>query len=286
MNNNRSRTQNEIAQAVNQLKDAGINTPRRDINWLISAFFNIGMARAICSDFELNDTQWDYFRQLIQQRASRVPLQHIIGYCHFWKFKICVTPDVLIPRPETEHVVETALENIGPNFSGTAVDCCTGSGCIALAVASECSGARVLGVDKSIKAIDIARQNRDRLAITNCDFIAGDMLQSFPDRSVDLITANPPYISRDDHASLQMEVLHEPRQALLSGPDGLDHIRLLLVQSQRILKKNGLLVFEFGYNQGDQIRILAKKLASRQFVRFEVKEDLAGNERVGLLKYV
>ena len=278
-------THSQLQQATNRLKNAEIPSPQRDITAILSVLFHVPRHRAITGDFHLNPKQWTKFHQLIGRRAKREPLQYILGKCNFWKQAFRITPAVLIPRPETEHLVEAALNTLPPDREKLLVDCCTGSGCVAVSIALERPALQAIGCDISTEALKIAQENRERLKAFNCQFLASDMLAAFAPDSVDFITANPPYVSEEDAASLQPELSFEPEDALYSTGKGLEHLSKLLIQAPLILKKKGHIAFEFGYNQGEAVRKLVKKSSSRPVLRFEIIKDLGGHERIGLIQY-
>ncbi len=275
-----------LKHAAKTLENAGIPSARNEISQIICKIFSIPRHRAVTGDFRLSSSQWQHFHKLIEQRSKRTPLQYLMGNCDFWKHEFTVTPDVLIPRPETEYLVETALKYLPQNKEKVVVDCCTGSGCVAISLALERPTARVIGCDISSAALKIAQQNKLSLHSDNCFFLVSDMLQSFKTSSVDFITANPPYVSRTDVSSLQPELSFEPGIALFSERDGLAHIQQILKQASSILKKNGCLAFEFGYNQGEAIEELVKHDISGRIRQFTIIKDLNDHERIGLLNYV
>lgn len=274
-----------LQRAIEKLQNADIPSPEQDISAILSGLFRIPRYRAVTGDFALAPEEWNHFHLLIEQRKAHKPLQYILGKCNFWKHTFFVTPDVLIPRPETEHLVEIALECLPSNSEKVVVDCCTGSGCVAISVALERPLSRVIGCDISSTALETAERNRNYLNASNCHFLATDMLASFSLSSVDLITANPPYVSAKDAPSLQPELSFEPPEALFSDQQGLAHIRSLLEQAPGILKKNGYLAFEFGYNQGETIRRLVEDNGSELIHQFEIIKDLGNHERIGLVQY-
>jgi len=284
MDSNES-THLHLQHAVKKLQSAGISSPQRDISTILSALFHIPLYRAVTGDFTLTSKEWHHFHELIEQRKGRKPLQYILGTCNFWKHEFRVTPDVLIPRPETEHLIEIALEHIPANSKQIVIDCCTGSGCVAISMALELPQSRVIGCDISPAALETAIQNKNHLSALNCDFLVTDMLTSFSPSSVDFITANPPYVSLKEIPSLQPELSFEPREALFSQEQGMAHIRVLLEQAPVILKKSGYLAFEFGYNQGDAIRKLVEQGSSNKIHQFKIIKDLGKHERIGLIQY-
>ena len=228
--------------------------------------------------------QLDRFRVLIARRAAREPLQYIIGYQEFFKLSFEVTPDVLIPRPETELIVEAALELADRQRSLSILDVGTGSGCIVISLLHELRNAHGTATDISPNALEVARRNAhrhnvsDRVTFTQADSLA-PLTQS---AAFSLIVSNPPYIPAGDIATLQREVRHhEPLTALASGADGLDHIRTLLRETPPVLSQSGYFIFEIGFGQIDAIEQLVDHAIWRLI---EVRKDLQGIPRTVVLQ--
>ena len=208
-------------------------------------------------ELELSSRELARYREWLERRAQGEPLQYITGHQEFWGLDLLVTPAVLIPRPETEHVVETLLEVLGGTESPRIVDVGTGSGCIALAIASEMSKARVEAVDVSTEALDIAQRNAQRLGLASrVEFTHSDLLQKYLSAgpAFDAVVSNPPYVGQQEADKLQIEVReHEPHCALFGGEQGLDIYRRLVPEARRVLKTGGWLVMEIGYSQEQAI---------------------------------
>jgi release factor glutamine methyltransferase len=238
------------------------------------------------------------FFSLIQRRANGEPTQHLTGMQEFWGLEFEVTPDVLIPRPETEHLIEVALDRLAlrelragrpPRLTGnglTLVDVGTGSGCIAIALAKELPGATVYATDISAAALDVARRNAARHGFSDhIHFLESDLLKGFSPLatshsplSFDLIVCNPPYIGQRDAESLPREVRdHEPPAALFAGEEGYELYGALIPQAARHLKPGGLLVLELGYNSLPAVQPL---LDPSHWTNLGVTNDLAGIPRV------
>jgi len=218
------------------------------------------------------------FDALLQRRLSGEPIAYILGQREFYGFEFSVTPAVLIPRPETELLVELALECIPPQQPMQILDLGTGSGAIAVTLAKLRPQALITAVDVSPDALAIARQNAARLRTDNIRFIASDWFQALdPTSQFDLIIANPPYIAANDPHLQQGDVRFEPLNALQSGADGLDAIRRIAQESQRFLTPNGQLMFEHGYNQQEAC---ANILASFAYANINCQRDLAKQPRV------
>jgi release factor glutamine methyltransferase len=243
------------------------------------------------------ETTTQYFA-LIQRRANGEPTQHLTGKQEFWELEFEVTPDVLIPRPETEHLIEVALDRLAlrelragrpPRLTGngiTLVDVGTGSGCIAIALAKELPDATVYATDISPAALSVARRNASRLGVLErIQFLESDLLEGFSSLATrysplffDLIVCNPPYIGRRDAESLPREVRdHEPPAALFAGKEGYELYGELVTQSHEFLKPGGLLVLELGYNSLPAVQPL---LDPSHWSNVGVTNDLAGIPRV------
>ncbi len=243
------------------------------------------------------DTTSQYFA-LIQRRAHGEPTQHLTRKQEFWGLEFEVTPDVLIPRPETEHLIEVALDRLAlrelragrpPRLTGngiTLVDVGTGSGCIAIALAKELPDATVYATDISAAALNVARRNAGRLGVsTRIQFLESDLLEGFSPLatrhsplSFDLIVCNPPYVGQRDAKSLPQEVRdHEPPAALFAGEEGYEFYGALIPQAARHLKPGGLLVLELGCNSLPAVQPL---LDPSHWTNVGVTNDLAGIPRV------
>jgi len=222
---------------------------------------------------ELTEVAWIHYGRYLHQRLEGKPTQYITGRQEFYGRDFRVTPDVLIPRPETEHLVEVAIKHMKP---GAAVlDVGTGSGAIAITLALE-GGTQVHATDISTAALRIASENARKLQ-ASVSFLAGDLVACFADSTFDLIASNPPYVPKTDHPSLQREVRdYEPEVALFGGPTGLAIYERLIPEAHRVLRPGGWLLFELGYNSLEPVR---EKLGS-EWGEITVQADLAGLPRV------
>ncbi len=231
---------------------------------------------------------------LIARRAAGEPTQYLTGKQEFWGLEFEVTPAVLIPRPETEHVIEVALERLGargikinmrtgePSPPLRIADVGTGSGCLAVALAHELPHAEIFATDISVPALDVARRNAARHGVlSRVHFFEGDLLKpvSASSGSFDLIVSNPPYVAQDDAATLAREVReHEPHAALFGGPSGIEMYARLIEQAGELLRSSGVLVLELGYNSAQPVRAIL--VEQRNWVNVSVTDDLAGIPRV------
>jgi release factor glutamine methyltransferase len=217
------------------------------------------------------------FHALLLRRARGEPLAYVLGRREFWSLDLTVTPDVLIPRAETELLVEQALQRIAPSARVAVADLGTGSGAIALAIARERPQAAVLATDVDAAALAVARSNAEGLRLPNVEFVQGDWFAALGERSFDVIVSNPPYIAAADPHLVQGDLRFEPQLALTSGPDGLNAIRAIAAGAHRHLKPGGWLLFEHGFDQGGAARA---QLAGAGFAEVFTARDLEGRERV------
>ena len=238
-------------------------------------------------EYELSPDQALAYAQFIKRRSKGVPTQYLTGRQEFWELEFEVGPGVLIPRPETEHVIEVALARLGPRRTQSLriADVGTGSGCIAVAMARELPQAEIVGTDISAVALDYARRNAARHEVSGrIRFFETNLLEACLDvssqvrRPFDLIVSNPPYVGRNDDAHLPREVReHEPAEALFAGDQGLDVYAALIGEAAGALSANGIFVVEIGYNGADYVQSL---LSVPPWLDPTVTRDLAGIERV------
>lgn len=217
------------------------------------------------------------FRALVARHAQGEPVAYIIGTREFWSLELVVTPDVLIPRPETELLVELALQRIPQGGKVEIADLGTGSGAIALALARERPQAHVLATDASPAALAVARGNAERLGIGNVAFAQGDWCAALHGRRMDVIVANPPYIAANDLHLVRGDLRFEPPAALASGADGQDAIRTIVRDAPTHLAAGGWLLLEHGYEQGEAVRAALRKSG---FVEVSTAHDLEQRDRV------
>jgi release factor glutamine methyltransferase len=215
------------------------------------------------------------YRELVQQRGEGVPVAHLTGTRGFWNLQLQVSPATLIPRPETEQLVEKALQLGDAGRALQVLDLGTGSGAIALALASERPAWRITAVERSVQALGLARHNAAEHGLHNVCFVHGSWFENVHGH-FDLIVSNPPYVADADPHLSQGDLRFEPATALASGADGLDDIRSIVAQAPAHLVAGGSLLFEHGYDQGPACRQL---LAGRGFVEVFTGYDLAGLER-------
>jgi release factor glutamine methyltransferase len=238
-------------------------------------------------DQPLHNDELARFRDLIRRRAAHEPVAYIVGQKEFWSLDFRVSPAVLIPRPETECLVEAALDYLPAHGNTATVDVLelgTGSGVIITALAHERPGNRYWATDRSIEAIMLAGINsRRHVGASTIRFAVGHWFELINPKSArfDMILSNPPYISQGDIAGLATEIhAHEPRMALDGGPDGLRDLRKLIFSAHEYLKPGGILILEIGYNQGEAVTQAGRSQSS--YSRIEIKKDYGGQDRVAL----
>jgi release factor glutamine methyltransferase len=233
------------------------------------------------SDTTLNAAQQTAFHDALARRLAGEPIAYITGRRGFWSFELQVTPDTLIPRPETELLVELALACLHPAQNATVLDLGTGSGAVALAIASERPLAQVTAVDYSADALAVAIGNARQLKLANTQFLQGDWFAPVAGQRFELIVSNPPYIETGDAHLQQGDLRFEPSAALAAGADGLADLRQIVAQAPLHLQAGGWLLVEHGYAQGAAVREL---FAQASFSEISTERDLENRERVTLGK--
>lgn len=249
-----------------------------DARSLLSHLLRRDAAYLIAHDRDaLNEHTLHGFEQLVARRFAGEPVAYLTGRREFFGIEFGVTPAVLIPRPETELLVELALERMPVDRPSRLLDLGTGSGCVALSIAAHRPRAHVMAIDCSPEALAVARKNARTLELRRVEFEAGNWFAAIGDRQFDLIVANPPYVAAHDRC-LEEDVLHfEPRAALCGGADGLDALRIITAGASAHLVTCGWLLLEHGHDQGPACRDL---LEASGFVAVFTRRDLAGIERV------
>lgn len=266
------------------LKQNNFIFPEKEAQDIVCHVLKIDKVKVYSHNPEINKDNLKKIDSLVLRRLKREPLQYIIGKCDFFNIKIKVGKEVFIPRPETEILVEELIkiEEAKTQKNIFLLDLCTGSGCIALAIAKNLPNLKAFGVDISEKAIAYAQQNKKSNNISNAFFVVGDLFSPFRKNSFFYITANPPYIKTDEIESLQPEIRnYEPKQALNGGKTGLYYYEKILKEAHEYLVKEGLILMEIGINQSNMIKEIAN---NRGFEVIKIVNDLAGIERVMILK--
>ena len=280
-----------IAEARRLLEQAGIESAEQESLWIMEHVLRLPSHNMITGrDRLLSSSELAATRGLIARRVGREPLQYILGTQEFCGLEFEVSPAVLIPRPETELLVEYATQRISAARQATIVDVCTGSGCIAVAIARLRPHARVLAIDLSSSALHVARRNAIRHGVgERITWLEGDLLGPLVEQGVeglvDVIVSNPPYIAEAEWATLQPEVkLFEPRGALVAGPQGTELHERLLQEAARYLAPGGVVLLEIGAGQARGLRRIVEQLPGYKFHRLVY--DKAGFERVVIVERV
>ncbi|MBA3242731.1 MAG: peptide chain release factor N(5)-glutamine methyltransferase [Acidobacteria bacterium] len=276
--------------AARLLRGAGVAEARREAGSLLAHTLGRDRAYLFTHDDEaLAPEKLSLFRSLVERRASGEPLQYVTGRQEFYGLDFEVTPDVLIPRPETELLIETALASLGGHASPLVCDVGTGSGCIPVALLHERVDARALALDISPAALRVASRNAGRHGVASrfTPLVSDcfDVLRAgvWKETRFRLIVSNPPYIAEREIESLQREVRdHEPRVALTPGGDGLRVIRRLVSEAPDFLEARGHLIFEIGFNQHEQVAAL---IDPRVWTLLEIQPDLQGIPRIVTLRH-
>jgi release factor glutamine methyltransferase len=253
-------------------------TPRLDAEVLVMHVCGIGRGELITRhETALTGEQQNKLEALLERRKHGKPLAYLTGTREFWSMELNVTPATLIPRPETELLVEKALEPIPRDAEWIIADLGTGSGAIALAIAKERLRCHVTATDNSPAALEVAISNAKKFDLTNIEFRAGDWLAPLVGATFDMLVSNPPYIRAGDPHLKQGDVRFEPPTALVSGADGLDAIRHIALHAREFLKPDGWLLFEHGWDQAVAVGELLRQHGYRDMV---CHRDLAGHARV------
>jgi release factor glutamine methyltransferase len=279
-----------ISDGAKRFHKSGVNQERRTAGILLCHVLGIDRTYLLTrSEEQIDEARYREYLALVERRATGEPLQYITGHQEFYGLDFTVTRDVLIPRPETEFLVERVIKLVreSGNESPLIVDLGTGSGCVAVTLALQLPGARVIATDSSNAALDVARANAERLgARDRIEFVQGDLLTPLDERhlesAVNVLASNPPYVSEDRPDLVERAVSEwEPRAALFGGADGLDFYRRLLPDAPRYVKPGGYLVLEIGYGQLSAILELIDRSAL-EFV--DVTDDLQGLPRTLALR--
>ena len=271
-----------LDEAAERLAAAGVENARRNAEWMIEAALGLDRTTLLANMGEpVTEEERAAFEEMMERRLRREPLQYVVGHADFYGLRLRVTPAVLIPRPETEEVVETALAQLQEAKKPWVLDMGTGSGAIALALKHERPDAEVFACDVSEDALAVAARNAERLAL-DVSFIHADALApAFTDgvpACFDALVANPPYVPDAEAATLEPEVRdYEPATALFTGDDPLVYYRAITGHASRVLKAGGLILFEA---HTDYARAVRDLLDESGYTETAVKEDLSGHPRI------
>lgn len=269
-----------LKQAASALSDAGSDSPHIDAAVLLCHVLDKPRSYLLTwPEKELDDSQLSAFNALLARRLTGEPIAYIVGEREFWSLPLKVAPHTLIPRPDTERLVELALDKMPPQAC-TVLDLGTGTGAIALAIASECPQAQVIGIDLRPEAAALAEENRIRLGIANARFLSGSWYSPLDSQErFAVIVSNPPYIDAADPHLDQGDVRFEPKSALVADDEGLADIRIISEQGRLHLNAGGWLLLEHGYEQGQAVREILTSLGYQQV---STAQDYAGLDRVTL----
>lgn len=261
-------------------------SPRSEIEWLLRDILNCSRVD-IYLRFEepLTTDQLEHLKAGIKRRLNREPLQYITGSAEFYGLPFKVNTDVLIPRPETERLVDTAIHSLRPQDSSLILDVGTGSGCIAIVLAKEFKSSKVIAIDITDDSLAVAKENAELNGIKNIEFIKQDFLENFtlPDK-VDMIVSNPPYVTNEELAETMLDVQNfEPHIALTDGSDGMTFYKRFSEYSPHILEKNGNIIMEAGI--GTQPKRVADLFRKRWYPSVDVIQDYNGDDRIIHVQY-
>ncbi|MDC5821078.1 peptide chain release factor N(5)-glutamine methyltransferase [Vibrio europaeus] len=278
-----SSVESTLKKAVQQLQESGSDSPSLDAAVLLCHALDKPRSFLLTwPDKILEAQQLSDYQNLLQRRLSGEPIAYITGEREFWSLPLKVSPTTLIPRPDTERLVEVALDKASLN-QGDILDLGTGTGAIALALASELPSRNVWGVDLKTDAQQLAQSNATALNLTNTQFLAGSWFEPIPSGTeFALIVSNPPYIEKEDPHLTQGDVRFEPLSALVAEEKGLADIRHIATQARSYLINEGWLMFEHGFEQGEAVRNL---LLSLGYDHVETYKDYGDNDRVTIGQY-
>ena len=272
---------NIIRNAVSQLSlrlSIGKGDAQFEVSLLLQHVLNVNRAWLMAHDEDhLTYYQQESFDRLLLLRLEGEPVAYILGRREFYGLQLKVSPATLIPRPDTETLVEAALQKTPVDVPWDILDLGTGTGAVALAIAKQRPKSNVIGVDASAEALVVAIENAQSLGLTNAHFLKSDWFSDLVGQRFEVIVSNPPYIAEGDSHLTQGDLRFEPRSALVSGVDGLDDIRRIIQDAPNYLKPNGWLMLEHGYDQAQSVATLLK---GNGFSQIDHAQDLAGTLRV------
>lgn len=265
------------------LAEKGIESSRLDAEVLMADLLDMERINLYVKyDYPLKNAEINKYRKMIKQRAQRIPVAYIIEKKEFMSLDFKIKEGVLIPRPETENLVETVINYCRDNEikNPQIIDVGTGSGAIAVSLAYYLSEAKVVGVDLSAKALKVARSNMEKHELSErMSILKSDLLSEFIKREIkgiDIIVSNPPYISKTEMEELPPEVKKEPKKALAAGEDGLDYYRRLIPEAEKVLKNGGKLFLEIGYQQAEAV----ENIFGENWTQVELQKDYSDNDRI------
>ena len=265
-----------VKENTDKLDAAGISDASVDIWLLLEHFADISKSDYLANpDMVIGKVFAEEINEAVKKRIDHIPLQHIIGQTEFMGLTFKVNEDVLIPRFDTEILMDEVVKYVGDDFKKV-LDMCTGSGCIAITISDMCDNASVVASDISKDAIDVAKEN-NTLNQTDVTFVESDLFENI-EGLFDVIVSNPPYIKTGEIKNLQEEVkMHDPNLALDGGETGLDFYRIIAKEAKEHLKTDGIIFFEIGFDQTEEVSNILKENGYHDIV---VKKDLSGLDRV------
>ncbi len=266
----------KISEAIELLRSAGVENPSYDARALFARLGGISSAELVLGDTECNGEELLF---AISRRAKREPLQYILGEVDFYRETYKVTPDCLIPRQDTEILVDFAVHNIpeGKRF----FDLCTGSGCVTVSTLKNTRETAAIAIDVSDAALSVARENAERNGVSErVRFISANVLEYEPCDEVFAVLSNPPYVTESAYKALAEEIYHEPKIAFVGGESGLVFYEKILDLYKNKIAKGGFFAFEIGYDQGDALTALARSCG----MAAEIIKDYSGLDRVAVIK--
>ena len=267
-----------LIEASSQLKLKNIKSFRLDAELLLAKTLDVSREEVLLNlDKKIDQSDIKKFDFYVNLRNQYKPIAHIINYKFFWKYKFFVNKDVLIPRPETEFIIEQILKILPKESKKNILEIGTGSGCIAISLTKERPNCRIVAIDKSLKAIKVARKNAEMHQVNKkINFLNIDVDKYFSNK-YDIIISNPPYIKNSELLSLDEDVkFNEPKLALLGGCSGLEIFFKIVNKSKKLLKRNGKLILEIGHRQGKELK---KYLKLNGFNQIKIYKDLSGKDR-------
>lgn len=276
----------KIQQVAALLKQENIPDCSKEAELIVAHVAHIDRLTMLRDNPLMNEFDAGRIDELVKRRLCREPLHYILGSVEFYGLQINVGKGVLVPRPETEQLVEYVLkegrEQVAAGITPVVLDLCTGSGCIALALAAHLKNSRIYAVDSSHEALRYAHENAKKNKISNVSFLRGDLFAAVAEQAFHIIVSNPPYIKTDDIDALQDEIrLWEPRDALDGGCDGLTYYREIVAHLEKHLLRTGKCFLEMGFDQKDSIASLADAVG----LKSTFKKDLSGHSRIAVLSF-
>ena len=267
-----------LVDASKQLKSYKFNSAKLDAELILSKTLGLSREKILLNlNEKINDKVLENFNYYLKLRKQNRPIAYILGFKDFWKYKFKVDKNVLIPRPETELIIEQALKNLPKLSNKNILDIGTGSGCIIISIIKERENCKATAIDKSLKALKVAKLNAEmHHVLKKIKFLNIDVDKYFTNK-YDLIVSNPPYIKDSEILSLDKDVkLNEPKLALSGGKSGLNKVFKVIKKSQKILKTNGKLILEIGDKQSKEVK---KYLIKNNFNQIQIFKDLSGKDR-------